>query len=43
MFDILKDWYGMRLTTADDLVGWVKGGYITQYDYKTITGKEYQE
>lgn len=41
MFNILKDWYTMGAMTADDLVVWVKGGVITQYDYKTITGKEY--
>ncbi|MBC9119388.1 XkdX family protein [Fructobacillus fructosus] len=41
MFDILKDWYTMGALTAEDLLVWVKGSVITQYDYQKITGKEY--
>lgn len=40
MLDLAKAWYPLYVT-ADQLKDWVLVGYLSQVDFKTVTGQDY--
>lgn len=41
MFDYIKEYYGLKLYTNDDVKIFVKAGWITSTDFKSITSTDY--
>lgn len=41
MFSYIKEYYDLKLYTSDDVKIFVQAGWITNVDYKTITGVDY--